>query len=177
MLSPCCCKGFSLFIASRGYSNCRAQASHRVGFSCEELALGWASVGAACGVNNCGVWAELPWVTWNLPNMWLVTQSRLTLCDPLDNSRQTPLSLGLFRQEYWSGLPYPPPGDLPDPGMESKSPVSCIAGGLWTTDHQGSPHDCFYNMKIVPFSPLHSGLCNPQPPAPAATNLFSVPTS
>ena len=52
--------------------------------------------------------------------------------------------------------------------------VSCIAGGLWTTD-QGSPHDCFYNMKIVPFSPLLSGLCNPQPPAPAATNLFSVP--
>ena len=36
---------------------------------------------------------------------------------------QTPLSMGFFRQEYWSGLPYPPPGDLPDPGIEAESPV------------------------------------------------------
>ena len=31
---------------------------------------------------------------------------------------QAPLSMGFFRQEYWSGLPCPPPGNLPDPGME-----------------------------------------------------------
>ena len=34
------------------------------------------------------------------------------------------LSMGFFRQEYWSGLPFPPPGDLPDPGIEPTSPVS-----------------------------------------------------
>ena len=37
---------------------------------------------------------------------------------------QAPLSMGVFRQEYWSGLPCPPPGDLPNPGIESLSPAS-----------------------------------------------------
>ena len=36
----------------------------------------------------------------------------------------TPLTLGFSRQEYWSGLPYPPPGDLPHPGIEPMSPAS-----------------------------------------------------
>ena len=47
-----------------------------------------------------------------------VTQSCLTLCDSTDCSPQAPLSMGLSRQEYWSGLPFPPPGDLLDPGIE-----------------------------------------------------------
>ena len=42
----------------------------------------------------------------------------LTLCNPTDCSMQGPLSMGFSRQEYWSGLPSPPPGDLPDPGIE-----------------------------------------------------------
>ena len=37
---------------------------------------------------------------------------------------QTPLSMGFFRQEYWSEFPCPPPGDLPDSGIEPMSPVS-----------------------------------------------------
>ena len=37
---------------------------------------------------------------------------------------QAPLSMGFSRQEYWSGLPFPPPGDLPGPGMEPASPMS-----------------------------------------------------
>ena len=42
-------------------------------------------------------------------------------------ARQAPLSMGLLRQEYWSGLPSPPPGDLLDPGIEPASlNVSCI---------------------------------------------------
>ena len=39
---------------------------------------------------------------------------------------QGPLSTGFFRQEYWSGLPFPPPGDLPDPGIESVFPASPV---------------------------------------------------
>ena len=42
-----------------------------------------------------------------------------------------PLSLGFLRQEYWSELPFPPPGDLPE--------VSCIAGGFFTTTPPGKP--------------------------------------
>ena len=37
---------------------------------------------------------------------------------------QVPLSMGFPREEYWSGLPFPPPEDLPDPGIKSTSPVS-----------------------------------------------------
>ena len=36
-------------------------------------------------------------------------------------ARQAPLSMGCFRQEYWSGLPFPSPGDLPNPGIEPRS--------------------------------------------------------
>ena len=42
---------------------------------------------------------------------------------PWTVSRQAPLSMGVSRQEYWSGLQYPPPGDLPDPGIEPRSPA------------------------------------------------------
>ena len=37
---------------------------------------------------------------------------------------QNPLSMGFFRQEYWRGFPCPPPGDVPNPGIEPVSPVS-----------------------------------------------------
>ena len=47
---------------------------------------------------------------------------------------QAPLSMGFPRQEYWSGLSFSPPGDLPDPGIEPASPVSpAWAGGFFTT--------------------------------------------
>ena len=45
-------------------------------------------------------------------------------------ARQTPLSMELSRQEYRSGLPFLPPGDLPDPGIEPGSPV--LTGGFYT---------------------------------------------
>ena len=48
--------------------------------------------------------------------------------------RQASLSMGFPRQEYWSGLPCPPPGDFPDPGIELTSLTSpALAGGFFTT--------------------------------------------
>ena len=41
---------------------------------------------------------------------------------PLSMAHQAPLSMGFSRQAYWSGLPFPPPGDLPDSGIELASP-------------------------------------------------------
>ena len=41
-----------------------------------------------------------------------------TLCNPMDCSPPAPLSMGFSRQEYWSELPFPSPGDLSDPGIE-----------------------------------------------------------
>ena len=49
-------------------------------------------------------------------------------------ARQAPPSMGLSRQEYWSGMPCPPPGGLPDPGIEPRSPLPpASAGGFFTT--------------------------------------------
>ena len=42
---------------------------------------------------------------------------------PRTGAHQAPLSRGFSRQEYWRGLPFPPPGDLPDPGIEPRSPA------------------------------------------------------
>ena len=70
--------------------------------------------------------------------MYLVAQSCPTLCDPMDYiARQAPLSMESSKQEYWSGLPFPPPGDLPDPGIEPVSPA--LAGGFFTAEPPGKP--------------------------------------
>ena len=54
------------------------------------------------------------------------------LCTPIDCSPQALLSMGFSRQEYWGGLPFPLPGDLPDPGIElvSLTPTA-LAGGVF----------------------------------------------
>ena len=52
---------------------------------------------------------------------------------PWTAARQAPLSMEFSMQEYWSGLPFPPPGDLPDPGIEPTSLMSpALAGGLFS---------------------------------------------
>ena len=53
----------------------------------------------------------------------LVAQSCPTLCDSMNLARQSPLSMGFSKQEYWSGLSFPSPGDPPKPGIESASPA------------------------------------------------------
>ena len=61
-------------------------------------------------------------------------QSCLTLCDPKDCSRQAPPPTGFSRKEHWRGLPCPPPGGLPDPGLEPASLMSAaLAGRFFTT--------------------------------------------
>ena len=54
----------------------------------------------------------------------LVAQLCQTLCNPWTVPCQAPLSMGFSRQEYWSGLPFPPRGDLPNPGIEPASLTS-----------------------------------------------------
>ena len=62
--------------------------------------------------------------------------SRVWLCvTPWTIARQAPLSMGLSRKEYCSGLSFPPPGDCPDPGMEPASPE--LAGRFFTIDPPG----------------------------------------
>ena len=65
----------------------------------------------------------------------LVTQSCLTLCDPVDSS-QASLSMGFSRQEHWSRLPFPSPGNLPDP--EIKPAFLALQADSLPLSHQGS---------------------------------------
>ena len=60
---------------------------------------------------------------------------------------QTPLSGGFSRQEYWSGLSFPSPGDLPDPGIELMTPA--LQGGSLALSHQGNLPLLTYKMRIV----------------------------
>ena len=59
----------------------------------------------------------------------------LTICDLMGCSH-VPLSMRFPRQEYWSGLPFPSPGDLTDPGIEPASPA--LEGGFFTTEPPGN---------------------------------------
>ena len=56
--------------------------------------------------------------------------------------------MGLSRQEFWSGLPFPPPGDLPVPGVVPISPASpALAGRLFTIEPPGKPYNTEGNIK------------------------------
>ena len=83
--------------------------------------------------------------------MSMHVQSCPTLCDPVVVACQAPLSMGFSRQESWSGLPFPSPGDLPDPGIEPMvSCVSCISKWvLHQLSHQGSPYFTYGNILWV----------------------------
>ena len=63
-------------------------------------------------------------------------QACLVLCDPTDCNLPGSSVLGIFRQEYWSGLPFPSLRDLPNPGIKPVSPA--LAGGVFTTEPPGS---------------------------------------
>ena len=56
---------------------------------------------------------------------------------PWTVAHQFPLSMGFSRQEYWRGMPFLSPGDLPDPGIELESPA--LAGRVFTPEPPGSP--------------------------------------
>ena len=68
-------------------------------------------------------------------------QSCSPLCDPMDCSPPGSSVHGISRQEYWSGLPFPPPGDLPDSGIEPTSPA--LAGRFFTTEPHGKPMNVY----------------------------------
>ena len=75
---------------------------------------------------------------WKLYKMFCVVQSLSPVwlfATPWTVARQTPLSMGFPRQEHWNGLPFPSPGDLPNPGIELLCPA--LADGFFTTELPG----------------------------------------
>ena len=67
----------------------------------------------------------------------LVAKSCPTLTTPWTMACQAPLSMGFSREEYWSGLPFPLPGDLPNPGVEPGSPA--LQAGSLPAEPSGKP--------------------------------------
>ena len=71
----------------------------------------------------------------------VLTQSCPNFATPQTIAHQAPVSMGVSRQEYWSGLPFPIPGDLSDPGIEPESFMSlALAGGFFTTSANWEAH-------------------------------------
>ena len=87
-----------------------------------------------------------------LSHVWL-------FATPWTVAHQAPLSMRFSRQEYWCGLPFPPPEDLPDPGFEPESPA--LTGKCFFTEPPGKPllTGTPSNLKHSPFSFLMSVLC------------------
>ena len=69
---------------------------------------------------------------------------------PCTVTHQTPLSMGFSRQEYWSGLPFPPPGGLPNPDIEPASPALQVDSS--PLSHKGSPRCFVWCVLSVQFS-------------------------
>ena len=78
---------------------------------------------------NCYAYERLVFV--------LVAKSYLTLCDPMDCGSPVPLFTGFLRQEYWNGLPFSSPGDLPNPGIELRFPE--LQADSLPAEPQGKP--------------------------------------
>ena len=66
-----------------------------------------------------------------------VAQSCLNLCEPVDSSQPGSSIHGILQQEYWSGLPFPSPGDLPNPGIEPRS--HALQAEALTSEPPGKP--------------------------------------
>ena len=79
-----------------------------------------------------------------------------TLGDPWTVARQAPLSMGFSRQEYWSGLPCHPPGDLLDPGIAPRSLISPTLSGRFFTSRWT------WDLETLSFSPStsHTHICD-----------------
>ena len=73
--------------------------------------------------------------------------SFLTHQTPWTTAHQAPLSTGFSRQEYWSGLPFPSPGDLPDPRIEPESPA--LQADALLSAPQGSPIPYAYTSQFI----------------------------
>ena len=85
--------------------------------------------------------AEIFWYHLALRScVYSVAKSCPTVWEPMTLAGQAPLSMGYSREEYWSGLPFPSPGDLTDPGVETRSLAShAMASSFFTTEPDGKP--------------------------------------
>ena len=96
---------------------------------------------------SSGHWGKMWKPLW--AHCCLVAKLCLTLCNPRTAARPSPLSMGFPRQEYWSELPFPSPGDLPGPEIKSTPPA--LAGVFFTSELPGKPRPIVHNLIMCIF--------------------------
>ena len=121
-----------------------------------------------CRLSSCGLWPWLPHNTWTLFPMpaWVLScfSQVWQFATPWTVAHQAPLSMGFSRQEYWRGLPCPPPGHLPDPGIEPEPLASpTLADRLFTPVRPGKPPALRPGIKLE-FPALWGGRLTTVPP-------------
>ena len=109
---------------------------------------------------------------WGLPEletMCVLSRSVMPVsATPWTVARQAPLSMGFSRQEYWSGLPCPPPGALPNPGIEPRSPT--LQEDSLLSEPPGKQRDCVqFSRSVVSNSLRPHELQHTRPPCPSPT--------
>ena len=90
-------------------------------------------------------------------------------------AHQAPLSMGFSRQEYWSGLPCPSPGDLPNPEIEHLSLMSpALAGGFFSTSAtwEALNHSLLLLLLLIRFSRVR--LCDPMDYSPPGFSVHGI---
>ena len=121
------------------------------------------------------------YIEYFLPPACMCTQSCPTLCHPMDYvAHQAPLSMGFSRQEYWSRLPLPTTGGLPDPQIKHsflESPA--LVGGFFTTWKPFSPPEqCLKSSETKPLCRmLHFHLFLKTKPKTHSFQIISFPVS
>ena len=87
------------------------------------------------------------------------SRSVVTLCDPMDWAHQDPLSIRFSKREYWSGLPFPPSGDLPNTGTEPMSPMPpAFTDRLFISEPPGLTQELYVLCSVAQLCPT---LCYP----------------
>ena len=144
-------KGLSFNIFSRGNFHCHQCFVMEI--RSDNFAV-WPEIGILMLKLPCFLFILWAWF-FSLPNKsewqpiyvgFSVTLFCPGLCNLMDLARQVYLSIEFSRQEYWSGLPFPTPGDLPYPRIKPASPT--LAGGFFTIDLCGKPDGLIYFQEI-----------------------------
>ena len=91
---------------------------------------------------------------------------------PKDCSLSAPLFMGFPRQEYWSALPFPPPGHPPDPGIKPAS--SALASGFFTTKPPRKPSVCMYAATAAKSLQSCQTLCDPIDSSPPGSRVPGI---
>ena len=123
----------------------------------------------SCWLSEKGI---LTYLLLFLFSCWVMSDSFVT---PWAVAHQAPLSMGFSRWEYWRGLPFPPPGDLLDPGIELTTPVAPVLSGRFsTTEPPGEPWLISERVSEVTQSCLT--LCDPMGQTPPSMGFSGKDT-